>query len=210
LLEQAFGNVRIAPISARSHEPRRTAGSLTARMAAPFAQGAMGYVVAAPPPRTSDALAARMLLYVLSHGYSGRLGRSAIGAKGLAYHIESAYRTDGREAWITLTTGVDPAKANDLEAEFRAQLTRLVSNPPTAAEIGAARSHILGRAISAAQSNQEIADKLTREYLEAGAIRTNDELRALLQLITTDDLAAIAADFGRGTILRVDVDPPKR
>jgi len=211
LLDQAFGNLRVAPPPALSQESR-TPSSTAVRMDRPFAQGALGYIAPAPapPPRTRNALGARMLLYVLSHDYSGRLGRSAIGDKGLAYHIASAYRTDGREAWITLTTGVDPARADALEAEFRAQVARLVTNPPTAAEIEAARSHILGRSISAAQSNQEIADKLTREYLEAGNIRTHNELSAILQAITADDIAAIAKDFGKGTILRVDVDPPKR
>ncbi len=148
-----------------------------------------------------------MLLYVLSHDYSGRLGRSAIGDKGLAYHICQCLpnrRTARRGSRSPLAS--IPAKADALEAEFRAQLARLVTNPPTAAEIEAARSHILGRSISAAQSNQEIADKLTREYLEAGNIRSHDELSALLQSITADDIAAIATDFGKGTILRVDVE----
>lgn len=210
LLERAFGSQRTVPFPARSHDPRRVAGSKTVRMDRPYSQGALGYVVPAPPPRKGAALAWRMLLYVLSHDYSGRLGRSAIGDKGLAYHIASAYRTDGRKAWITLATGVDPGKADALEAELKAQLAGLVSNPATEAEVAAARNHILGRSISSAQSNQELADKLTRDFLQDGKIRTYDELRALLQSITVADVAAAAAEFGKGTILRVDVDPPKR
>ena len=78
------------------------------------------------------------------------------------------------------------------------------------AERARAEGLVLGRSISSAQSNQELADKLTRDFLQDGKIRTYDELRALLQSITVADVAAAAAEFGKGTILRVDVDPPKR
>src|SRR5687768_7026388 len=129
------------------------------RIALPLSQGALGYVVPAPPSGTPQGLAWRMLLYILTHDYSGRLGRSAITDKGLAYHIYSAYRTDGRRGWVTVWTGVDPAKADALEAELRVQLTALASNPPSPAEVEAARQHLLGRDLSGAQTNDEIADK---------------------------------------------------
>jgi len=67
---------------------------------------------AAPPPGSREGLAWRMMLYVLTHDYSGRLGRSAIADKGLAYHIYSDYRTDGPRGLAALWTGVDPARAD--------------------------------------------------------------------------------------------------
>ena len=107
-----------------------------------------------------------MLLYVLTHDYSGRLGRSAIGDKGIVYHIYSLLRTDGRRSWATISTGVDPDKADAMEAEVRAQLARLASDPPSPAEVDAARNHLLGRDLTAAQSNEELTAKLAREFLE--------------------------------------------
>ena len=146
-----------------------------------------------------------MLLYILTHDYSGRLGRSAITDKGLAYHIYSAYRTDGRRGWVTVWTGVDPAKADALEAELRAQLTALASNPPSPAEVEAARQHLLGRDLSGAQTNDEIAAKLLRNFIETGGLRSHAELKAALDSITAADIAAAAPAFARGTMLRVDV-----
>jgi predicted Zn-dependent peptidase len=146
-----------------------------------------------------------MLLYILTHDYSGRLGRSAINDKGIVYHIYSSQRTDGRRTWATITTGVDPDKADAMEAELRAQLTRLESEPPTSAEAEAARNHILGRDLTAAQSNDELTAKLARGFIEAGGVRSHRQLRDMLRTITPADLARTAKLFTHGTILRVDV-----
>lgn len=180
------------------------------QIAKPLAQGAIGYVVEGPSPGTREALAWRILLYVLTHDYSGRLGWAAISDKGLVYHIYSSLRTDGRRTWATLSTGVDPDKADAMEAELRAQLAKLVSEQLTAAEVNAARNHLLGRDLTAAQSNEELAAKLAREFVETGGLRSHEQLRALLQTITPADLANAAQAFVRGTIVRVDVGVPAR
>ena len=96
-------------------------------------------------------LAWRMLLYVLTHDYSGRLGRSAITDKGIVYYIGSALRTDGVTSWATISIGVDPDKADAMESELRAQLARLATEPANRIRIGgrtkpSARSRCDGRA----------------------------------------------------------------
>ncbi len=179
------------------------------QIAKPLAQGALGYVVEGPPAGTREALAWEMLLYVLSHDYSGRLGLSAIRDKGLVYYIYSKVRTDGRRTWATISTGVDPTSADAMEAELRDQIARLAAEPPTASEVDAARNHILGRDLSAAQSNAELTARLARQLVETKTLRSHDELRALLQGIGPADLAAAARAIGSGTIIRVDVEAPK-
>ena len=206
LLERQLG--RTAPGTSRNAPPRASLarpGIVRERIATPLAQGGIGYVVEAPPPGTREALAWRMLLYVLTHDYSGRLGRSAINDKGIVYYIDSALRTDGARSWATLSTGVDPDKADAMEAELRSQLARLASEMPTAAETEAARQHLLGRDLTAAQSNDELAAKLARNFVETGGLLSHEQLRAALATITPADLAAAARSFGGGTIIRVDV-----
>jgi predicted Zn-dependent peptidase len=175
------------------------------RITKPLSQGGLGYVVEVPAPDSREAMVLRMLLYVLTHDYSGRLGNSAIRDKGIVYHIYSQVRTDGRRSWATISTGVDPDKADAMEGELRAQLARLVIDPPTAAETDAARAHLLGRDLTAAQSNEELAAKLAREFVETGGPRSHDQLRALIETITPADLANAARAFARGTVVRVDV-----
>jgi len=198
------GKLGDAPRPAPSARPKL----VRERIAKPLSQGAIGYVVEGPPPGTREALAWRMLLYVLTHDYSGRLGRSAIGDKGIVYHVYSSLRTDGVRTWAVLSTGVDPDKADAMEAELRTQLAGLESEPPSATDVEAARNHLFGRDSTAAQSNEELAAKLTREFAETGGLRSHEQLRASLQTITPADLARAAQSFSSGTIVRVDVGAP--
>jgi zinc protease len=203
-LERTFGSV--APGNMPSFAPflaQKRLGETASRTEEPFAQGAIGYVVPAPRPSSREGLAWRMLLYILTHDYSGRLGRSAIADKGLTYFIDSCYRTNGRSSWISIKSGVDRDKADAFVEEFRRQLAFLASHPPTEAEIDAARRHIIGRGISAAQSNDELADRLVRQFVESGGIRSQAELEAALRNVTRGDIFEAIGDFGRGTILRV-------
>ena len=180
-------------------------GLIRERIAKPLSQGSIGYVVEGPAPGTREAFVWRMLLYILTHDYSGRLGRSAISDKGLVYHIYSSFRTNGRRSWATISTGVDPDKADAMETELRMQLARLVTDPPSATEVDAARNHLLGRDVTAAQSNEELAARLARQFVEIGGLRSHEQLGALLRTITPADLAGAATAFATGLILRVDV-----
>jgi len=203
-LGQKLGQAAPGEIGAFS-SPMRGRRMVRERIAKPLSQGGLGYVVEGPAPGTREALAWRMMLYVLTHDYSGRLGRSAITEKGLVYHIYSSLRTNGRQTWATIWTGVDPDKADAMEAELRAQIGMLGSEPPSAAEVESARNHILGRDVAAAQSNDELATKLVREFVETGAVRSHEQLKLVLKSITAGDLAKAAKTFRKGTILRVDV-----
>jgi predicted Zn-dependent peptidase len=205
ILERQLG--RTTPGKLSRDPPGQVSGPkiVRERIAKPLAQGGLGYVAEGPPPGTREALAWRMLLYVLTHDYSGRLGRSAITEKGIVYHIYSSVRTDGARSWATISTGVDPDKADAMEAELRGQLARLVSNPPSPAEVEAARNHLLGRNLTAAQSNGELTAKLAREFVETGGLRCHEQLRQQLRTITPADLAALVPALTGGTLMRVDV-----
>ena len=204
LLEQQLGRSSPAQLSRKTAAPAAPE-LVRERISKPLAQGGIGYVAEGPRPGTREALAWRMLLYVLTHDYSGRLGRSAITEKGIVYHIYSSVRTDGSRSWATISTGVDPDKADAMEAELRAQLAKLVSEPPSAAEVEAARNHLLGRDLTAAQSNEELAAKLAREFVETGGPRSHEQLREQLRTITPADLATLAPALAGGSVIRVDV-----
>jgi len=167
------------------------------------AQERLGYLVRAPGPRQPDAAAWWMTLYVLSHGYEGRLGKAAISRRGLAYYIDSAYRTDGDTGWITLGIGVDPAKLPAMRELLRAELARLQTEPPTQAEIDEARSHLLGRFVSAAQGNEEIADRLAREWLWYGQLLDFPALEARLGAVTRERVLELLPQFTTGTVVTV-------
>ncbi|GAA0273968.1 hypothetical protein GCM10009127_13000 [Alteraurantiacibacter aestuarii] len=195
------------PSPARFRPGRNGMGMEKALIPLPLAQSAIGYSVAAPAPASREGLAWRMLLYVLTHDYGGRLGDAAISERGLVYYIGSDYIGDAAQGRIEITAGVDPGKIDAFEAMLRDHIAQLSTQPPGAAEIAAARAHILGREASAAMDNQEIATSLARHFLTSGGLSDNAALSRQLAAIGSEDLARAARGFANGTILRVDVTP---
>jgi predicted Zn-dependent peptidase len=149
-----------------------------------------------------------MALYVLSHGYEGRLGKEAISRRGLVYYIDSAYRSNGADGWVTLDIGVDPAKLPAMRDLLRSELQRLREEPPSQAEVDEARRHLLGRFVSASQSNAELADRLSREWLWYGELMDYESLSARLGGVTREDVLAILPGFTAGTIVTARGERP--
>ncbi|MDX1380096.1 MAG: insulinase family protein [Xanthomonadales bacterium] len=168
-----------------------------------FAQEALGYVVPAPGAREADAAAWQVAVYLLSHGYEGRLGKEAISRRGLVYYIDAAYGSDGWNGWVTLATGVDPDKLPDMRRLLWSELQRLLDEPPTRAELDEARQHLLGRRLSAAQSNEELAGRHARDWLWYGALPDHGQIEERLERITLDDLHRILPAFTTGTVISV-------
>jgi predicted Zn-dependent peptidase len=86
---------------------------------------------------------------------------------------------------------------------LREELARLVSEPPTQADLDEARRHLLGRQLSAAQSNRELADRLAREWLWHGALPGYEDLQARLERVTLQDLLDALPAVTAGTIVAV-------
>jgi predicted Zn-dependent peptidase len=203
VLDKAFGQLPVGGTVARPTLNDTTRLELESNLDHPVAQEQLGYVVRAPGPGEPGAAAWWMTLYILSHGYEGRLGKEAISRRGLVYYIGSAYRSDGVNGWVTLSIGVDPAKLPAMRDLLRNELRQLQSNPPTQEEVDEARRHLLGRQISAAQSNQELADRLAREWLWHGELLKLDAWQSRLSGVDRDDVLDIVPAFVSGSIVAV-------
>ncbi len=167
------------------------------------AQAGLGYVVLAPPPDHPDCAAWRMLLYVLSHGYEGRLGVEAISRRGLVYYIDAEYLTDGANGRVSLAIGVDPSKLDAMRALLSETLEGLSAMPPTAIEIEEAKSHLLGRRLTAAQSNGEVSAALIEEWVGWGHLLSDDEFAAAVDAVTREDVERVVPAFLAGTTIVV-------
>jgi predicted Zn-dependent peptidase len=167
-------------------------------------QSQVGYLVAAPRPGSADAHPSRLALYVLAHGYEGRLGKEAISRRGLVYWIDAAYRSDGRRGWIELLAGVDPLQREAMRELLLAEVRGLVERPPSAEEIAEARRHLVGRRLTAAQSNGELAARHAEDWLLAGRLIGAEELAAELEKIGDEEVKAAARDLGKGVLVLVE------
>jgi zinc protease len=202
LLEASIGQMKV-PKPVKPSKLRLRKDTLRVRLDQPIAQAQLGYVVPAPAPSARDAIAWRLLLYVLTHGYEGRLGMEAISKRGLLYYIDGQYRSDGENAFVSLTMGVDPAKLAPMEALLREQLAQLRTNPPSEKELAEAKANLLGRLRSAAESNEEISARLALEWLWYGRLLEPGEVEKTLAAITVNDLAKAAPAFAGGTFATV-------
>ena len=204
VLEHQFGDLSRADLSAR--EPMSLPSrEVVVRLSVPRAQAQLGYWVPAPPPSRAESLAWRMILYVLAHGYEGRLGKEAIGRRGLIYYVDSSYRTDGQEAWITLAIGVDPPKLQEMQQLLVDSLADLIEHPPTKTELEEARAHFIGRWRSAAQSNDEISAALAKEWIGQGSLRSEAEFAEAVGSVQREDVLRWIPDFASGTIAIVEM-----
>ncbi|MEX1266919.1 MAG: insulinase family protein, partial [Woeseia sp.] len=205
MLQDRFGSMDPAERQVRvaTHELPETVDE---HIAQPRAQARLAYLVPAPTPAKPAADAWRALLYILSHDYEGRLGKRAISGCGLVYYIGSAYRSDGRNAWVTLSTGVDPPKLDAMRDLLQSELQRLRDEPPSADEVREALAHRLGRAVSANQSNRELADAMTTDWLWYGELLSPEALEARLAGVETEDVLAALDAFTNGVTITVSVD----
>jgi len=203
LLEAEFGSLNASALSFPPAAAAQTKMDVELRLERPVAQEQIGYVVRAPGPGQPDVLAWRLALYIFSHEYEGRLGTEAISRRGLVYYLESDYESDGRNGWITLSMGVDPDKQPALKSLLQGELRRMIEEPPSQQEIDEAKRHLLGRQLSAAQSNPELTDRLARQWLWNGQLISHDELQRLLEGIRRDDVIRLLPAFVSGSIISI-------
>ena len=203
LLEQAFGDLparRPFPAPALRVAKRHEIVHLPGK-----AQAQIGYAVPAPPPSDPAADAWRILLYVMSHGYEGRLGRDLIARRGLLYSIDSRYQSDGRTAWISMTAGVNPENLDAARQRFTELMDALRTEPPTAAEIEEAKQHLLGRLLTAPMSNEEISAFYAQDWIDHGRLLSDEEEERRLRQATRKDVLAVIDRFLGGASVIVDV-----
>ncbi len=198
-LEKNFGD--LAPAVFDLPPPEAGPRELRIDLPVAVAQAGLGYVVIAPPPSHPDFLAWRMLLYVLSHGYEGRLGVEAISRRGLVYYIDAEYLSDGANGRVSLAIGVDPAKLDEMRALLGENLRGLVDSPPTATEIEEAKSYLLGRRLTAAQSNQEVSAELIDDWVGHGALVSDEEFAEAVNAVSRQDVERVVPAFVAGTTI---------
>ena len=201
-LEETFGSLHYDDVAV-SQSPPIAGDTLTLSVGKAVAQAQLGYIAVAPSPGDPRSDAWRLLLYILSHDYEGRLGKKAISESGLAYYIGSDYRSDGTNAWVTLSTGVDANKIAPLGELLFAELERLASEPPSDKEIAEAKSNQLGRLKSSAQSNAELSAELATQWLWHGEIVTVESLHERLDSISRQDILDEITPFISGKMIVV-------
>lgn len=202
LLEEAFSGTEVG--KPRKHAPIRIVHQEQTVHMPGKAQSQFGYALVAPPPSQPESYAYRLLLYTMTHIYEGRLGEDLIGKRGLIYSISSRYNSDGDRAWISISTGVNPNQLQSLRSRFMEVMNDLKQNPPTEAELVEAKEHLIGRRLTAYQSNEELSGFYCQEWVEQGRLLAFDEFERKVRAITLQQVRSIIPSFLNGARVTVD------
>jgi predicted Zn-dependent peptidase len=143
----------------------------------------------------------------MTHAYEGRLGRELINRRGLIYYIGSSYNSDGSASWISITMGVNPENLKSCREIFNEMMQDLRKNPPTDAEVAEAKQHLIGRRISANESNSELSAFYTREWIEQGRLMSLQEFEKKVHAVTSEQVRKIIPAFLNGGEVIVDTAP---
>ncbi len=208
VLESAF---RSLPRARTIPSPPLRIKRLEAIVALPGrAQSQLGYAVPIPGPRAPDFLTWPLLLYVMTHDYEGRLGKELIARRGLVYFINARVHSDGQAAWISISMGVNPERLAATQQRFRELMDDLRVHPPTEAEIEEARAHLIGRRLTAPQSDEEMSAFHTREWIEQGRLLSQEEWEQRVRAVDREDVLRVIPRFLAGATAIVDAGPKGR
>lgn len=204
LLQEVFG--RLKPPHYQSTKLHIQERNRTVRIPGK-AQSQFGYAIPAPAPTDRKSYAYRLLLYVMTHGYGGRLGNELITRTGLIYYISSNYHSDGNASWISISFGVNPDRLQAARETFERLMNELRDHPPDATELKAAKQHLIGRRNTAYQSNEELTAFYAREWIEQGTLLDLDEFENRVDSMQLKDLIKITPEFLSGVTAIVDTNP---
>ena len=202
LLEKSFGNMKAGKSSRKSPVTLQNKEK-TVRIPGK-AQSQFGYAVPAPAPSEPSSYAYRILLYIMTHAYEGRLGHELINQRGLIYYIGNSYNSDGTASWISITMGVNPENLKACKAIFDELMQDLRKNPPRESEVAEAKHYLIGRRISAHESNNELSAFYAQEWIEQGRLIGLDEFEKKVQAVTLDQVRKIIPAFLNGATVVID------
>ncbi len=201
-LARTFGPLPSSPPS-KAPEPVVKAPETVVRLAGK-AQSQLGYALPIDGPRSPALLAWRLLLYIMAHDYEGRLGRELIARRGLAYFIDARVHADRDAAWTSMTLGVNPDRLAATRQRFGELMADLRLHPPTEAEVDEAKTYLVGRRLTAPQSDDEMAAFLGREWIEQGRLLSQEEWEERVRAVSQEDVLRLVPRFLAGATAVVD------
>jgi predicted Zn-dependent peptidase len=198
--------------SAASVEPaangRRPAPTSPARACVARASAQTHIVWGTPTFGQSDPR--RFALVLLSNAFGGgmssRLFQRVREELGLAYSVY-AYQSFYADAGVSgVYVGTRPDSADRAEAVVGAELAQLAASGITRDELDDVKGQVKGQIVLSLESSNARLHRLAGIELYGEPFRTLDEITALVEAVTLDDVAALAAEYfppDRQSLLRL-------
>jgi predicted Zn-dependent peptidase len=133
-----------------------------------------------------------LLNTILGEGMSSRLFLEIREKRGLAYdvHTYSSKHRDG--GYFAAYLGVDPKKAEEALDAVLGELRRIADEAVPESELTKVREFTKGRLRLGLESTNSLASWLCQQELLTSEVKTVDEVVALYEAVTTEDLQRVA------------------
>jgi predicted Zn-dependent peptidase len=139
-----------------------------------------------------DRYALDLLTTILGEGMSSRLFLEIREKRGLAYDVHAFTSKHKDAGYFAVYVGVDPGKAEGAVQAVVGELRRIVAEPVPEDELTKVREYTKGRLRLSLESTNSLASWLAQQQLLTGAVKTIDEVVALIDAVTVDDIQRLA------------------
>lgn len=163
----------------------------------------------APTLAQPDHAAVKVLATVLGGGMAGRFFSELRDKQGLAYTTGMAYPSRLDRGYIVAHLGTAPENVERAEAALRSELDRIQREPVPDAELGVAKSYLLGNLAMDRRTNARQAWYLSFYELAGVGHEFLDRYTAQVKAVTAGDVQRVARQY-LATLRTVIVRPPAR
>ena len=139
-----------------------------------------------------DRYALDLINTVLGEGMSSRLFLEIRERRGLAYDVHSYSSKHSDAGYFAVYMGVDPKKAEEAVDAALGELRRIAEELVPEAELVKAKEFTKGRLRLGLEGTNSLATWLCQQELLTGKVRTVDEVVALFEAVTQEDLQRVA------------------
>jgi predicted Zn-dependent peptidase len=139
-----------------------------------------------------DRYALDLLNTILGEGMSSRLFLEIREKRGLAYDVHSYSSKHSDAGYFAVYVGVDPAKAEEAVHAVMTELRTIAEQPVEEPELTKVREYTKGRVRLGLESTNSLASWLCQQELLMGRVRTVEEVIALYEAVTAEDLQRVA------------------
>ena len=129
---------------------------------------------------------------LLGDGMSSRLFQSIREEQGLAYDIGSYLNSYAETGSLVISAGVDPSQTEGVVRAILVELRRLYTVSVPADELRRIKAYVRGGILLGLEGTQQVASWLGSQECLHDRVRTIDEVIALVEAVTAQDILRVA------------------
>ncbi len=141
---------------------------------------------------SSDYYPLLLINGLLGDGMSSRLFQSIREEQGLAYDIGSYLNSYAETGSLVISAGVDPSQTEEVVRAILVELRRLCTVPVPDDELRRIKAYVRGGILLGLEGTQQVASWLGSQECLHNRVRTIDEVIALVEAVTAQDILRVA------------------